>query len=162
MKLDGALQEQLRTLVESEGLELVAAEVVGSGSKTILRLVIDGVNGITLDQCALISKQASPILDVEDPFRHRYTLEVTSPGLDRKLYSPADYERFSGRRVKVRMRPSYRQHRAVAGELLSLDQGLVRLRLDSDEVLELPHDEVHEARIEVDWKTIMSEGKSRR
>lgn len=162
MKLDAALQKQLSALVEGEGLELVATEVVGNGPKTILRLVIDGEHGVSLDKCALISKQASPILDVEDPFSHRYTLEVTSPGLDRKLYSSSDYQRFAAQRVRVRMKPSYRQHRTVTGDLLGLDQGLVSMRLDSGEEIKLPYDEVHEARIEVDWKKIMSEGKNRR
>jgi ribosome maturation factor RimP len=162
MKLDAALQKQLSALVESEGLELVATEVVGNGPKTILRLVIDGESGVSLDKCALISKQASPILDVEDPFHHHYTLEVTSPGLDRKLYSPSDFRRYAAQRIRVRMKPSYRQHRTVSGELQGLDHGKVGLRLDTGEEIKLPYDEVHEARIEVDWKKIMSEGKSRR
>jgi ribosome maturation factor RimP len=162
MKLDTALQKQLSALVESEGLELVATEVIGNGPKTILRLIIDGEDGVSLDKCALISKQASPILDVEDPFRHHYTLEVTSPGLDRKLYSPSDYQRFTAQRVMVKMKPSYRPHRTVSGDLLGLDQGQVSMRLDSGDEIKLPYDEVHEARIEVDWKKIMSEGKSRR
>jgi ribosome maturation factor RimP len=161
MKLDERLENEISALVADEGLELLAGEVRGSGQKTVLRLVIDGPEGITLDNCSTISRQASAILDVGDPIGHAYTLEVTSPGLDRKLYKAQDYERFAGSRVNIRMQPSYRDHRVVVGELLGFDGESVRLRLDSSEVLELPHESVFEARIEVDWSAIMKEGKSR-
>jgi ribosome maturation factor RimP len=109
MKLEQPVQDQLAAIVADEGLELVTTEVVGSGSKTILRLVVDGPDGVNLDQCAVVSRQASVMLDVEDPFRHHYTLEVSSPGLDRKLYQNDDYERYVGHRVKIRMAPSFRE-----------------------------------------------------
>ena len=83
MKLDANLENELTELVADEGLELLATELVGSGPRTVLRLVIDGPSGVTLDECADISRQASAFLDVSDPIRHTYTLEVTSPGLDR-------------------------------------------------------------------------------
>lgn len=163
MRLDEAVHQQLADLAASEGLELVAVEVVGSGAKTILRLVIDGPDGVNLDQCALVSRQVSALLDVEDPFHHRYTLEVSSPGLDRKLYSRADFERFAGSRVKVRMKPSYRQHRLLVGELIGLAGDTLRLRPDdAGEAVELPLGEVFEARIDVDWKSLLNEGKHRR
>lgn len=161
MKLDSALAKQLVALVADEGLELVTTELVGSGPGTILRLVIDGPDGVTLDKCSTISRQASVILDVDDPIRHAYTLEVSSPGLDRKLYSPDDYRRFVGQRVKIRMKPTYRAHRVVAGELMGVDQDMVTLRLESRELVDLPLDEVFEARLHVDWDAIMKEGKSR-
>jgi len=161
MRIAEDLQRQLEALVEDEGLELLATEVVGRGSKTVLRLVVDGTSGVTLDQCSEVSRQASVLLDVEDPIAHTYTLEVSSPGLDRKLYRDADYDRFTGRRVKVRMEPSYREHRVVVGELLGLEDRAVRVRDDSGDVVELPADEVFETRLEVDWKTELKEGPSR-
>jgi ribosome maturation factor RimP len=161
MKLATSLQEQLAAMVAAEGLELVAAEVVGSGPGTILRVVIDGPHGVSLDDCSTVSRQASAILDVEDPIAHAYTLEVSSPGLERKLYTQDDYDRFAGRPITIRMQPSYRDHRVVSGELVGLREASVSLRLDSGEVLELPFDEVFEARLRVDWDTIMKEGKAR-
>ena len=163
MKLDEGLQRQLADLAADEGLELVATEIVGSGPKMVLRLVVDCAEGVSLDQCSAVSQQASAILDVEDPIRHAYTLEVTSPGLDRKLYSEGDYERFAGRRVRVRMRPSYRAHRLVVGELLGIGDSSVQVRGDDGQVLALPLGEVFETRLEVDWDAIMKkEGKSGR
>ena len=161
MKLDDTVQEQLTALVADEGLELLATEVVGMGPQTILRLVVDGSDGVSLDKCASISRQASAMLDVEDPINHHYTLEVSSPGLDRKLYSIDDYQQYVGHRVKIRMAPSYREHRTVVGELLGIRQESARVFDDSGREVLLPIDQIFEARLEVDWNSIMKEGKPR-
>ena len=161
MKLDDRVQAQLSALVADEGLELLATEVVGSGPKTILRLVVDGPDGVNLDQCATVSRQASAMLDVDDPIHHHYTLEVSSPGLDRKLYRPDDFEKFVGERIKVLMEPSYRDHRTVVGELLAKNDNAIRIFDDSGREIELPLNEILEARLEVDWNSIMKEGKPR-
>jgi ribosome maturation factor RimP len=161
MRLDASIERLLTEVVAAEGLELLATEVVGSGSKMILRMVIDGPEGVTLDTCAIVSRQASAILDVEDPIQHSYSLEVSSPGLDRKFYSREDYRRFAGHQVTIRMRPSYRSHRVVTGELIGVEDDQLRIRLPSHEVVALPYDEVFETRLEVDWNAIMREGKAR-
>jgi ribosome maturation factor RimP len=155
MPLNAAITEQLHSLVESEGLALVATELVGAGPKSILRLIVDGPDGVTLDKCATISHQASALLDVEDPLPHTFTLEVSSPGLDRKLFSIEDFERFSGRRVHVRMTPSFREHRSVTGELMGLENGILTIKTDGDDRIELPFDDIFEARLEVDWAQMM-------
>lgn len=161
MKIETELKEQLADLVSGEGLTLLATEVVGSGAKTILRLVVDGPQGVDLDQCAAVSRQASALLDVAEPVAHRYTLEVTSPGLDRKLYSDDDYAAHVGRRVKVRMKPSFREVRTAVGTLIGVVDGRVEVELESGEQCALPLDEVFETRLEVDWKEIFKKGKSR-
>jgi ribosome maturation factor RimP len=163
MKLDPEIVSQLRHVVHDHGLELVATETAGSGPKLVLRLIVDGPDGVNLDQCADISREASALLDVEDPISHRYTLEVSSPGLDRKFYGAADYDRFSGQRVTMRMQPSYRDHRTVSGRLEGLDEGgVVRILADDGATLELPFAQVFETRLEVDWDQVMKEGKKRR
>ncbi len=162
MALNETVQDDLAAIAADEGLELLAVEVKGSSPKTVLRLVVDGPDGVTLDQCASVSRQASALLDVEDPITNGYTLEVSSPGLDRKLYSREDYGRFSDRQIRVRMKPSYRDHRTVVGRLLGLESDNVRVVPEGQEdAVDLPLDEVFEARIEVDWRSIMKEGKGR-
>jgi len=161
MKLDPTIREQLASLVESEGLELLEAEVVGHGPTTILRLVVDAPAGVTLDQCASVSRQASAMLDVEDPIAHQYTLEVTSPGIERKFYTEGDYRRFAGHRVKVKMRPEYREHRVVVGELLGIEEEVIRVMTDEGDAVELPLGSIFETRLQVDWKALMSERKCR-
>lgn len=162
VKVHETLRGDLAAIAADEGLELLAVEVKGSGPKTILRLVVDGPEGVTLGQCASVSRQASALLDVEDPIAHKYTLEVSSPGLDRKLYSNEDYVRYSDQQVRVRMKPSYRDHRTVVGQLIGLEGANVKIVPDGqEEAVDLPLDEVFEARVEVDWRSIMKEGKNR-
>ena len=161
MKLEKTVETQLGAMVADEGLELLATEFVGSGPKTILRLIVDGPDGVNLDTCATISRQASALLDVEEPISHHYTLEVSSPGLDRKLYSKDDYQKYVGNRVNIRMQPSHRDHRTVLGELLGTRNDMVRIFNDSGQEIELPLGEIFEARLEVDWNSIMKEGKPR-
>ena len=161
MKLDQQTVKDLAAIAVDEGLELLATEVVGNGPKAVLRLIVDSPDGVTLDQCSAISRQASALLDVDDPIRHTYTLEVSSPGLDRRLYSPDDYRRFIGERITVRMKPSFREHRLVEGELVGIEDGIVSVSDDKDQVVNLPLEQVFETRIEVDWDAIMKEGKNR-
>ena len=162
MKIGETLQHQLEGLVADCGLELLAIEQTGQGPRMVVRLVVDGPNGVTLDQCTDVSRQVSALLDVESPVEHAYNLEVSSPGLDRKLYRPADYERFEGQTVKIRMKPSYRDQRVVLGRLLGLEGETVKVSAEDGHTLELPLSEVFEARLEVDWKRLFGEGKSRR
>ena len=161
MKLEKTVEKQLGAIVADEGLELLATEFVGSGPKAILRLIVDGPDGVNLDTCASISRQASALLDVEDPVSHRYTLEVSSPGLDRRLYVLDDYQKHVGSRVKIRMQPSFRDQRTVFGELLGTNNDMIRVFNDSGQEIELPLDEIFEARLDVDWNSIMKEGKLR-
>ena len=116
------------------GMELVDLEFKREGRSWALRLFIDKPGGITLDDCAAVSREVSAILEVEDLIESAYRLEVSSPGIDRPLKKAADYERFSGQMVKIKTRslldPDDRGHRrkTFLGELLGLDNGAVRLR----------------------------------
>jgi len=161
LNLDQKTVDRIAAIAVDEGLELLAAETVGSGPRTVLRLVVDGPEGVTLDQCSAVSRQASALLDVEDPISHTYTLEVSSPGLDRKLYSADDYTRFAGRQVIVKMKPSFREHRVVTGKLLGIGDGVVQVEVEGPELVSLPLEHVFEARLDVDWEAIMKEGKNR-
>jgi len=161
LNLDQKTVDRIAAIAADEGLELLAAEMVGNGPRTVLRLVVDGPEGVTLDQCSAVSRQASALLDVEDPISHTYTLEVSSPGLDRKLYSAQDYTRFAGRQVRVKMKPSFREHRLVTGTLLGIGDGVVRVEVAGSDTVSLPLEHVFEARLDVDWEAIMKEGKNR-
>lgn len=161
MRLEPEIERQLAAVAADDGLELLAVELLGSGRKLILRIVVDSPAGVSLDQCAEVSRQASALLDVSDPIAHTYTLEVSSPGLDRKFYKEGDFARFRGEQVKVRMQPSFRTPRVAVGELLGLENEVVSVRTDAGEVVALPFDQVFEARLEVDWDAIMKEGKRR-
>jgi ribosome maturation factor RimP len=101
-ELFARVTELVEPVLVREGYELVDVEVLGSGPATILRLFIDKPGGVTLDDCASVSEVVDAMLDVEDPFESSYSLEVSSPGLDRPLRKPQDYERFVGKKAKLK------------------------------------------------------------
>src|SRR5438046_7145165 len=120
--------ERVREIAErvaaSSGLEVVEVELRGGGKARMLRIVIDKPAGVTHEDCANLSREVGTILDVEDAVPGgSYTLEVSSPGLDRKLVRPADYERFTGSRVKLTTQQPVNGNRFFEGQLESLQQG---------------------------------------
>src|ERR1700686_1250456 len=125
--------ERVREIAErvalSSGLEVVEVELRGGGKARMLRIVIDKPAGVTHEDCVHLSREMSPILDVEDVVPgSSYLLEVSSPGLDRKLLRAADYERFTGSRVKLTTRSPVAGNRHFEGRLESFQNG--RLTLD--------------------------------
>jgi ribosome maturation factor RimP len=117
------------------GIELVDLEFKREGRDWFLRLFIDKPGGVTLDDCAAVSREVDTVLEVEDLIDTAYRLEVSSPGIDRPLKKPADFERFTGQLAKVKTRtlldPDQRGHRrkTFVGELLGCDGALLKLRL---------------------------------
>src|SRR5256885_3282168 len=128
------VREVAERVAASSGLEVVEVEFRGGGKSRMLRIVIDkpgtpGQVGVTHEDCANMSREVGTILDVEDAVPGgSYLLEVSSPGLDRKLVRPADYERFTGSRVKLTTRNPVNGNRFFEGKLESFQQG--RLTLD--------------------------------
>ena len=116
----------------SLGLEIVEIEMRGGGKARMLRIFIDKPSGVTHEDCANLSREVSTILDVEDAISGAsYVLEVSSPGLDRKLFRPADFERFQGSRVKLTTRTPVNGNRHFEGRLEHFESG--RLTLDLTE-----------------------------
>lgn len=124
----------LRPAVESLGFELVGVEFHG-GSNAVLRIYIDGPEGITVDDCATVSHQVSGVLDVEDPVSGAYTLEVSSPGVFRPLFTPADYERFAGERVRVQLATLVGGRRRLRGLLVGLRDGDIVVAEDGEQLV---------------------------
>lgn len=95
---------EIESIAEEKGCRLLAVETAGAGRATVLRLVLERRDGgaVTVDDCEAVSREASAVLDAADEIAHRYTLEVSSAGLDRKLYTVEDAQRFLGRRVRVK------------------------------------------------------------
>src|SRR3954466_3606311 len=95
------IEEIAQQVTQAEGLELVEVEVKGGGNSRFVRIAIDKPEGVTHGDCELVSQQVGTILDVEDLVPGHYTLEVSSPGVERKLLKPQDYERFQGRKARI-------------------------------------------------------------
>ena len=127
--------ERVRAIAQrvaaSSGLEVLEIELRGGGTSRMLRIVIDKPEGVTHEDCANISREVGTILDVEDAVPGgSYLLEVSSPGLDRKLVRPADYERFMGSRVRITTREPLAGNRHFEGRLQSFQDGWLTLDLN--------------------------------
>ncbi|MGH9789317.1 MAG: ribosome maturation factor RimP [Candidatus Acidiferrales bacterium] len=142
MDLD-RIRQMAEGVAGSEGLELVNLEWAGPVGRGVVRLIIDRPGGaVSHRDCEVMSRQLGTLLDVENLVEGRYVLEVASPGLDRKLYKPADYERFRGRRVKVRLKqPAPGLGRKFQGRLEGLADGVVSFAVDRQTV-QVPYDDI--------------------
>lgn len=145
------LRALLEPTVEGLGYELVDAEYSGSGRRALLRIYIDRPGGVGLDDCATVSHQVSALLDVEDPIPGQYTLEVSSPGLDRPLIRAQDYERFAGETVKLKLHTAHAGRKKFTGRLLGLYEGKVRLEVDGEQI-DLPFEGIERARLVPSFK----------
>lgn len=148
---DPALRAELASVAEGTGCELLHVEWKGG----VLRLVIERANGgVTHEHCATVSRQASALLDVYDFGAGRYTLEVSSPGLDRALYRPEDFGRFAGRLARVTYQPPGEGKRTVLVRLREYEPGGGGRALVDDtatgELLTIPVAQVLRARLEVE------------
>lgn len=133
MSLDPKIYEIIERVATREGLELVHAEMVGGRGNAVLRIYIDKPAGVTHEDCAAVSEQVGLILDVEDLIPHNYILEVASPGLDRGLYKPTDYERFAGLPAHIKLSAPLNGQRNFHGTLIGLER--------TDDVVALLDDE---------------------
>ena len=141
------VRELCRGGVEALGFELVDVELAGGGRSPTLRVYIDSPVGITVDNCADVSRQLSAIFDVEDPLPGSYTLEVSSPGLDRPLVTPEDFRKRLGSTVKLKLRrPDETGRRNFTGSLMEATDDGVVVEVDAER-FSLPYAAIERARL---------------
>ena len=147
METETRIGDILSPTLNLMGYALVRVQVSGSQQKTIQIMAErrDGV-GMTVDDCADISREVSAILDVEDPLRGAYNLEVSSPGIDRPLVCPEDFERYSGFDAKIEMTEPIGGRKKFKGQLLGIEQDLVKIRFD-EETHQLPVSDIRRAKL---------------
>ena len=135
------------------GYELVDVELKRQPSGLVLRVYVDKDGGIGLDELQSVAEETSAILDVEDPIANTYTLEVSSPGLDRPLVRESDYERFAGRLVKLSSYEPVDGRRHWSGRLLGLTDGVVSVRLEAEggSVAQVPFAKLSHGRLEIEF-----------
>ncbi|MGB2768379.1 MAG: ribosome maturation factor RimP [Candidatus Zixiibacteriota bacterium] len=127
------MRDKIKPVVEEENLELVDMEFSGVGPASVLRVYVDRSTGVTVDQCAHLSRKIGDLLDMDDLIPGRYRLEVSSPGLDRPLVSGADFKRKIGKKVKVFFKESVDGKTELVGEIKNLKGENVVLQLGSIE-----------------------------
>ena len=144
------LRERLIALIEPVlvrlGYELVELEYAAGRSQAVVRIFIDKPAGITVDDCERVSREVAALLDVDDPIPTAYTLEVSSPGFDRLLRTPAHFERFVGSRVFVELKAPRAGRRRYTGMLQAVNAAGIELEVDKQKV-EVPFDEIGKARL---------------
>ena len=129
--LEMRLTEMLEPSVEALGFELLGIEFIRAGNHSTLRIYIDHENGISVDNCADVSHQASAILDVEDPISTEYHLEVSSPGMDRPLFKAAHYEEVVNETGNVRLNVPQDGRRNFKGTLVSVEGDMINVEVDN-------------------------------
>ena len=145
------LSELFEPVVESMGYELVGIEFLGADGHGTLRVYIDRNEGVSLDDCAAISHQVSGILDVEEPIKQAYDLEVSSPGIDRPLFKLADYERFAGKTARIKLTVGLLGRKNFKGQLQGVaDSKLVTIEVDG-EIFDLPYADIAKANLVGDF-----------
>ena len=140
------LQALLAPVVEALGYQCWGIEFISQGRHSLLRVYIDHANGILVDDCEKVSRQLSGVLDVEDPISGEYTLEVSSPGMDRPLFTVEQYAAHVGAQVKVKLRSPYEGRRNFQGVLCGVEEQDVVVQVDDHEYL-LPIDSIDKANI---------------
>jgi ribosome maturation factor RimP len=146
------VEEIAQRVAASEGLEVVEVEVKGGGGNRLVRISIDKPAGVTHADCELVSQQVGTILDVEDVVPGgRYTLEVSSPGIERKLIRQGDYERFQGRKVRITLREPVSGQRHWEGTLAGMSGDVITLTTDAGKTVDFRFDQVQKGNLKHEW-----------
>ena len=140
------LQALLAPVVEALGYQCWGIEFISQGRHTLLRIYIDKENGVLVEDCEAVSRQVSGVLDVEDPISVEYTLEVSSPGMDRPLFTLEQFASHAGEQVKIKLRIPFEGRRNFQGLLRGVEEQDVVVQVDNHEFL-LPVDSIDKANI---------------
>ncbi|NKB33428.1 MAG: ribosome maturation factor RimP [Pseudomonadales bacterium] len=138
--------ELIEPTVSAFGLELWGVELIQQGKYSLLRIYIESEDGITIEDCEKVSRQVSALLDVEEPIAGEYTLEVSSPGLDRPLFAAKQFEQYTGSEVSLRMRSPVDGRRKFKGIIIGVRESVIDLQVDGSD-FELDHRNVEKANI---------------
>ena len=141
-----SVQKPIAAAVRGLGYELVGVEYLPQGRRSLLRVYIDTPEGVTVEDCERASHQISGVLDVDDPIRGEYVLEVSSPGLDRPLFTAEHFQRFTGSRVRLRLSPPLEGRRNFSGVLQGMRGDAVVVAQEDGEV-EIPFHHIDQARL---------------
>ena len=141
------IREFAESLLPAMGLELYDVQFRRENQGWVLRLTIDRIGGVSLDDCSRVSREVSDFLDVEDLIDHQYHLEVSSPGVERTLRSLAECRRFVGEKIRVKLSQERDGQKVFVGRLQEVGDGTLIVELENGAVHILPWDEINKARL---------------
>lgn len=148
----GKISELAASVAAEYGVEVVDIEFAGSMRRPTVRIFIDKTGGVTLDDCALFSRAVSAVLDVEDPIKSSYVLEVSSPGLDRPLKKLRDFEVSVGKLARIITKESIERQNFFVGRITGVRDNIIILSMKDSGVIEIPYANVSKARLEIELK----------
>lgn len=148
-ELEIRVREIIEPVIMSLGIRLDYMELNKVRGNLLLRVFIDKEGGVTIDDCELVSHEIGAVLDVEDPIPASYTLEVSSPGLDRPLRNPEDFKRFSGKTIRVTTYSPVDKQTFFIGDIIEAGDNDVVLLLPRDRRVVIPYSNISKARLEV-------------
>jgi ribosome maturation factor RimP len=131
-KANPVLYDLFNPVVSAMGYELLGIEHIAQGRHSVLRIFIDQESGITLDDCEQVSRQVSALLDVEDPIKGNYSLEVSSPGMDRPLFEAEHFRRYIGEVAQIRLSFPFEGRRKFQGTIEAVDGEQIKLRVEGE------------------------------
>lgn len=150
------LHERIAAIAERaaarEGLEVWDLEVLGAGRSRLIRIYIDKPGGVTLEDCELMSQQVGTVLDVEDvvPDQH-YHLEVSSPGVERRLFKPEQFARFAGQKARIALREPVENRRRWDGIIAGVEEGIILFETTTGASMRLSLDQIEKANLKFEW-----------
>jgi len=154
------LNELIQPLVEDLGYEFVGLEYNNNPKNSVLRIYIDMEQGVDVEDCALVSRETAALLDVKDPIKSQYNLEVSSPGLDRPLFTPAQFEEFSGQQAQINLYGPHEGRRKYQGPIVGVSDDGVIIDQDGSQVT-LDFNNIAKARLVPDYDTILAGHKTK-
>jgi len=138
-------------LLHEFGMEIVDVEFLSESGRWILRVFIDKENGVTVDDCASVSRELGDLIDAKNIIDYRYVLEISSPGLNRPLRKESDFMRSIGKMVKLKMSRPINKRRSFTGRLANVREGMISLSVDGNNLVELPLNEIDKARVKYEF-----------
>jgi ribosome maturation factor RimP len=160
-ELISSLWAIIEPVLEPEGVELVEIEFKPEGTRWILRLYIDAPGGVTLDDCESVSRQVGALLDIKDPIQQKYSLEVSSPGINRVIRKEKDFSRFAGSPVRIKTRMKISGRRNFLGTLQGVEDSKIIVIVDGSRI-EINPDDLEKARLDLPEKELFRKDLKRR
>jgi ribosome maturation factor RimP len=151
--------ELVAPAIEALGCECLGLEYSPRRGSSLLRIYIDRPEGITVEDCEAVSREVEALLDVNDPIAGRYTLEVSSPGVDRPLFTPEHFARFVGETVVVTLVAPVAGRRRLQGPIRAVTGRDITLEVDGESLV-IDHGDVQKARLVPDWAKLMAESQA--
>lgn len=150
--LEAKINSLIDCVVRDVGYEIVRIQYISEDKNKTLQIMIDKLNGqgIDVSDCSKISRLISPILDVEDLIKDQYTLEVSSPGVERPLIKPGDFKRFLGYIAKIALKNTYESQKKFKGTIEKAEEKGISLKIDDSKKIEILYEDIQYAHLTID------------